>query len=125
MSFIAVPSDALDFSGGRQQLENLFDVDLDGAVLEPGIAEHDSQWLVLGQFLHEIFIDTTVSVKTGDQGIPINKENVFALKELLDDGQRQIDSPIQHHLKEQILLVSSCSDVFHQSWQPILGVLIG
>jgi hypothetical protein len=48
---------------------------------------------VLGQFLDEVFIDTTVPVETGGQGVAIDEVNVLALDDLLVDGKRQVDAP--------------------------------
>lgn len=62
----------LDFGGGRNQLENLLDVDLHAVVGEAGVAEDDAQGFAGCQLLDEILVDgglefwpdTTTTIET-------------------------------------------------------------
>lgn len=85
-SFIAATSDAFHFGGRRQQFEDLLHVDLDGAVLEPGVAEHHAQRLVRGQLLDEGFIHAAVGVEARSQRVAVHEEHILALDRLLFDG---------------------------------------
>lgn len=64
-----------DFSAGRQQLEDLLDVDFDAVVGETGVAEHHTERIAGGKLFDEVFGDAAILVETGSQSVAVDKQH--------------------------------------------------
>jgi hypothetical protein len=85
----------------KELAEDLFDVDLHRVRDEAVVAEDHAQGLVACQLLHQILGDT--AVEAGNKRIVVDEEHRVALQRLAADGQRQVHTPIDQHLEQQVL----------------------
>lgn len=89
-----------------QELEDLLDVDAgavvaEAVVAEAVVAEDGAERLASGDGSDEFIGEA--AVEAGGEGVLIDEEDALAVQGLGDDGQSEIDAPIDEDLEEEIL----------------------
>lgn len=94
-------SQRLDLGPRTQELEDLLDVDAGAVVAEAVVAEDGAERLASGDGSDEFIGEA--AVEAGGEGVLIDEEDALAVQGLGDDGQSEIDAPIDEDLEEEIL----------------------